>query len=639
MNTPTADSASSHARLQQYWTAFDEHAIVATTDAKGNITSVNDKFCAIAKYSRAELIGKNHRIINSGLHPHEFFKDMWRTIASGKTWKGVICNKAKDGSLYWVSTTIVPILDDGLKPVEYIAIRTEVTELRLAVERLREQAALLNVARDAILVRDMNDRILYWNKGAERLYGWTAAEAVGKMHPELMGANPSEYNAARKAVLADDEWVGEIDKKTRNGDVLTLDCRWTLVRESNGTPSAILTIDTDISARKKAEAQFLRLQRMESIGNLAGGVAHDLNNLLSPILMGTELLMQTPRTPVEDKILKAMDQSAKRGALLVRQVLSFARGVGGVRVPVKIAEVLEEIETIVGDTFPKNVELTLQLAAEAHDFKGDPTQIHQILLNLCVNARDAMPSGGNIKIATENLRITDPVDGKARGLQLGEYVLITVSDNGTGIPQEYLAKIFDPFFTTKDPGKGTGLGLATVQTIVRSHSGLINVYSELGRGTSFKIYLPTNSKSPELNIEHLEADDFPRGEGEVILLVDDEDSILEIAKQTLESFGYAVLVAKNGAQAVSVFAVNRDQVDLVLTDMVMPVMDGPATIVALKQIDPNLVIIASSGLDVGGASERARSAGVRHFLTKPFSAGKILRAVRTALKDRPPREA
>ncbi len=619
-------------QLAQFKAALDEHSIVATTDARGTITSVNDKFCEISKYSRDDLLGNDHRMINSGYHPKAFIHGLWQTIASHRTWKGHMQNRAKDGSLYWVDTCIVPIVDADGKIKEHIAIRTDITDQKLAMEKLRQQAALLDGAHDAILMRDLNHTITSWNKGAERLYGYSAAEAIGTSHPVLLKVDRQDYDRACSAVVRNDEWSGEMVKWTKTGARRTLDCRWTLLRNSTGKPSGIMTIDMDVTERKKAEAQFLRIQRMESIGTLAGGVAHDLNNLLSPILLGTTLIRQKGCSPEVERLVHVIDQSAKRGALLVRQVLTFARGVEGARVPIDFTTIATEVDSIVRDTFPKNITLELDIPRDIHPFKGDPTQIHQVLLNLCVNSRDAMPTGGCIKISAQNFFMPEVGWSNISLLKPGHYTLLVVSDNGSGMPAGLLDKIFDPFFTTKAVGQGTGLGLATVHTIVRSHGGQINVYSELGKGTSFKIYLPNESEGNDLKVEQIEAEDFPRGNGEAVLVIDDESSILEITKQTLESFNYNVLVASNGAQAVSIYAVNRDKIKVVLTDMMMPIMDGPSTIIALKQIDPNVIIIASSGLDTTSAKARAQALGVSYFLHKPFTAGKVLKVIQGALR-------
>ena len=608
--------------------ALDESAIVAVTDQTGKITFVNEKFCEISKYSREELLGEDHRIINSGFHPKEFIKNLWKTIAGGKVWRGEIRNRAKEGSIYWVDTTIVPFLNENGKPYQYIAIRYDITERKEAEERIRQQASLLDKAQDAILVCDLNFQVLYWNKGAENIYGYRAEEILGReICDAICGGEREQLERAQAAFDDGDEWKAEVRQFNKTDQPLFVETRWTLVRNEQNQPDYYLIINTDITEQKKTEDQLLRAQRMESIGTLAGGIAHDLNNILSPILMAADMLRLSDLDEEAESWLSMIRENADRGASLVKQVLSFARGMEGERVAVQLKHLIKDLVKVLRETLPKSISVEFDLAPDLETVTGDATQIHQVLMNLAINARDAMtPSGGTLKLTANNADLDENFARMHPEARIGRYVALSVSDTGTGMPPEVLNRIFDPFFTTKEVGKGTGLGLSTAVSIVKSHGGFINVYSETGKGTQFSVYFPA-AETEEKAMQTKKELPFPTGAGETILVVDDEENIRRITGATLEKFGYRVLLASDGTEAVAVFAQNKEEIRLVLTDMAMPFMDGAATIRSLRRLAPDLKIIAASGLSTPEQAAEIDALGVEAFLQKPYTAEKLLTSI------------
>lgn len=496
--------------------------------------------------------------------------------------------------------------------------------------RIREQASLLDKAQDAIVVRDLNHSINYWNKSAERLYGWSAAEAVGRSFEELLYRDSASFARAHRETLRTGEWFGEMIHKDKAGRDLIIEGRWTLVRDERGNPQSVFVINTDISEHRRLEQQFLQAQRMESLGTLAGGIAHDLNNILAPISMAIELLRMRASDDRSAELLDTISNSAKRGANMVSQVLSFARGMDGSRIEVQPRGLILEIEAILRDTLMKNIVMEVRASRDLWTIHGDPTQLHQVLLNLCVNAADALADGGRIWISATNLHIDATFASMNLEAKEGPYVCIEVRDTGGGISPEIIGKIFDPFFTTKSVGKGTGLGLSTSLAIVKGHGGFIRVTSSAHQGTRFKVYLPADpdAKMPPSSVQPIE---LPRGNGETVLVVDDEPAIRQIASETLESFGYRTLVAANGHEALSIYTANQQLIAVVLTDMMMPVMDGPATIRLLMEIDPTVKIIASSGITVNRELAHEAGSGVKNFLPKPYTAEALLKCLQQTL--------
>lgn len=488
--------------------------------------------------------------------------------------------------------------------------------------RIREQAALLDKAQDAIFVYDLGSRITYWNESAERLYGWNSTEALNAEVEQILGAEDDKgFAEVRQIVLAKGEWNGQLRQSTKSGREIIVDSRCTRVCDDAGKPKAILVINTDVTERVKLETQLLRAQRMESIGTLAGGIAHDLNNVLSPVMMATQLLQMRVQDDSSRKFLSTIEVSAKRAADMVKQVLSFARGHEGEKVVLQLKHVIRDMENIMRETFPKSIDLSVFIAPNLPTIKGDATQLHQVILNLCVNARDAMPNGGKLDIKVELHHLSESDAAWMLKATPGHYVRVSVTDSGTGMPPEVIERIYEPFFTTKEPGKGTGLGLSTVLSIIRSHGGLIDVSSVVGKGTTFMFLLPAAEEVMPQPANMQPVATAP-GNGLAVLVVDDEPLLRVMTETILSAHGYRVLLADNGAEAVTVFEQHRPQI--VLLDMMMPVMDGPRAMRAIHKIDSRTRFIVMSGLVQN--SELTPIPGMEPpvVLSKPFTGEKLL---------------
>jgi two-component system, cell cycle sensor histidine kinase and response regulator CckA len=507
-------------------------------------------------------------------------------------------------------------------------------ERKQAEQKIREQAALLDVATDAIYLKDLNKKILLWNKGAERMYGWSTEEVLGKHSEDIFYLElPPQLEEAWASVLNQGEWQGELHQQTKSLKKLVVASRWTLVRDRHEQPKAILIVDTDITEKIQLEEQFFRAQRLESLGTLASGIAHDLNNILTPILAASQLLpMRLVNADDRTKhLLKIVEESSKRGADLVKQILSFARGTEGKRANLQIGHLLQEIARIAQSTFPKSIEISKNISTrDLWTVWADSTQIHQVFLNLCVNARDAMPDGGKLTITTKNVFIDDKYTKIHLNTKIGSYVAISIEDTGCGMPKEILDRIFEPFFTTKEPGKGTGLGLSTTLGIIKSHGGFINVDSELGKGTEFTVYLPAIDR---IETEKSKEEEFIGGCGELILVVDDESLIREITETTLSAYNYRVITASDGVEALALYVKHQDEISLVLTDLMMPSLGGLAIVRTLVKIDPKIKIIAFSGLESN--SKLAEAAGVCKFLSKPYTTKDLLDTINQVLDSSP----
>ncbi|QLE47450.1 PAS domain S-box protein [Nostoc sp. C057] len=599
------------------------------TDATGIIQEANYAAANLLNVRQSYLIGKPMAVFVHQTERQKFRQIMLQLQQQGQVKREELRIFHNERTIdFPAELTAIAVEDSQGKTGNLRWLFRDISERHQTEQKIREQAALLDITTDAMIVQDLHNQILFWNQGAEKMYGWQVQEAQGNNVWELLYREPAPLlSEALKTVVERGTWQGELCKFTKNGRELIIASRWTLMLDAVGLPKSILILDTDITEKKQLETQLLRSQRLESLGTLASGIAHDLNNILTP-MMGIAQLLPRKYPHLDDlslQMLNILETNTKRARDLVRQILSFTRGSERICTIVLVSQLIEDIKQIVQQTFPKFIDINIDITPDIGIVLGDSSQLHQVLMNLVINARDAMPNGGKLSISASKVFIDENYARMHIGATVNSYVRITVTDTGVGIHSEIIDRIFDPFFTTKEVGQGTGLGLSILMDIINSHDGFLEVASQVGIGTTFKVYLLSQEgTTAQVIVDEIK---LSTGQGELILVVDDEVAITETTKATLEIYKYKVLTAQDGIEALALYTQHKDEIRLVLMDMMMPAMDGKTAIGTLQIINPQVPIIAMSGLATAETLVQTTGLSIQGFLAKPFSTDELLNKV------------
>ncbi len=612
-------------------------ASIFISDRHGTIEYVNDRFCEVTGYSRKEALGRNPRLLSSGLTPRAMYDDMWRTLEAGQTWRGELQNRRKGGELYWDAATLSPLRDPDGTVTHFVAVQVDITERRATVEALeaseRRLRRLFETVNLIVLVLDRDARVEYMNPYALRLTGYAEDEVRGAdWFATFLASDDMPHLRAVFAEMLEGERHAHVsnDIRTRMGERRRISWHNTVLRDRDGTATGTLSVGEDVTDHDRLEEQFRRAQKMEAVGRLASGVAHDFNNLLTVIISYAELLREQlgaahPLLDEVDPILHA----AEDATALSRQLLAFSRQqVISPRVIV-LEELVVQSEKLLRRVIGDDVRLATRLGDPTSTVLIDPSQFDQVVMNLAVNARDAMPDGGTLTIETSQVTLDEAFADAHWPVRPGRYAQLAMSDSGIGMDAGTQARIFEPFFTTKELGKGTGLGLATVYGIVKQSEGFIWVYSEPGIGTTFRIYLPLTPAAAEAPVTAPAP--AVRGGTETILLVEDSAAVREATRRALEAFGYTVVAAPDARAALDVAARRAGPIDLLLTDVVMPGLGGSQLAHELAASRPGARVLFMSGYtDDAIVRQRALFRGT-HYLQKPFTRESLARKVREAL--------
>ena len=547
-------------------------------------------------------------------------------------WKDEYRLRRSTGEYAIVSDHAVLIRNSGGVAVRMVGGIRDVTEHRRVEEQVAEQASLIDQAKDAIIVLGMDRKIRSWNKGAERIYGWKSREVVGQKASDLLYADSESIEESIRRVHDQGQWHGRAAQVTKTNTAITVESNWSLVPDSRGKEGAILVINTDITERLQLEEQLQHSRRLESIGQLTGGIAHDFNNLLTVILGNSELLSEQLADNENLKHLAEMTASAaQKGAELTSRLLAFARRQTLAPRATEIRKLVDDMKPLLVRSVPRNVDVRIIHGDNLSNAEIDAVQLETALLNLVINARDSMPDGGALTIETRNAQLDEHYAGLHVDLEPGNYVQLTVTDTGVGIPPEHMDRLFEPFFTTKEKGKGTGLGMPMVYGFVKQSRGHVSVYSEPGKGTTVCLYLPATGRDELKEVEPGRLADYVSA-SQKILVVEDQEMVREHAARLLRGMGFQVVEASDGSRALEIIREDKD-FTLLFTDVVMPGgPEGPALADKVRQFIPGIRVLFTSGYTEHVISDRGWLEKGVVVLPKPYTRAELARKVREALQ-------